>query len=279
MAERILSKDEIIYREGDRGDTFFQVAEGTALVMIGYGQPNATVLTALTPGQFFGEMSAMGGYQRSATVVAGEDGTRLFEFAERDLDRWFAERPELILDLLKYRGARIRTLSKDYEDACAILEDLNAQKGRPRSESLLNKIRRIASYYRPSASKPSVEEKARQADHKDGYVKRVASFMPGTVIYRAGEPGTCMYDIHWGRVGIYSDYGTPDQRKLTELSVNEFFGEMGMLCGDPRSARPSPWTRTPPSRASIRRTCRSSFRRIRTRCGWSSSTSPEGCAA
>ena len=45
-----------------------------------------------------------------------------------------------------------------------------------------------------------------------------------------------MYDIHWGRVGIYSNFGTPQQVELTILSANNFFGEMGMLDHEIRSA-------------------------------------------
>lgn len=58
----------------------------------------------------------------------------------------------------------------------------------------------------------------------------------GTMIYREGEPGEYMYGVEWGRVGIYSAYGTGDEQKLTEISARQFFGEMGMLCGEPRSA-------------------------------------------
>ena len=45
-----------------------------------------------------------------------------------------------------------------------------------------------------------------------------------------------MYDIHFGRIGIYTGYGTPEEKLLTELFANKFFGEMGMIDGEPRSA-------------------------------------------
>ncbi len=45
-----------------------------------------------------------------------------------------------------------------------------------------------------------------------------------------------MYWITWGRVGIYAGYGTDGEQKLTELSANQFFGEMGLLEGEARSA-------------------------------------------
>ena len=38
-----------------------------------------------------------------------------------------------------------------------------------------------------------------------------------------------MDDIHFGSVGIYKGYGTPDEKLLAKLSTDEFFGELGMI--------------------------------------------------
>ena len=56
------------------------------------------------------------------------------------------------------------------------------------------------------------------------------------VIFRQGDPSDCMYRIEEGRVGIFLDYGTADQRKLTELTAGQFLGEMGLLDSAQRSA-------------------------------------------
>ena len=45
-----------------------------------------------------------------------------------------------------------------------------------------------------------------------------------------------MYDILWGEVGIYANYGTPEEKLLTTLEPECFFGEMGMIEGRLRSA-------------------------------------------
>lgn len=58
----------------------------------------------------------------------------------------------------------------------------------------------------------------------------------GEVIFRQGEPSACMYDILWGEVGIFANYGTPEEKLLTTLTTEQFFGEMGMIEGLPRSA-------------------------------------------
>lgn len=62
------------------------------------------------------------------------------------------------------------------------------------------------------------------------------SFKKNQVIFFEGEKGETMYDIVYGMVGIYSDYGKPEQKLLTKLGPESFFGEMGMIEKLPRSA-------------------------------------------
>lgn len=56
------------------------------------------------------------------------------------------------------------------------------------------------------------------------------------IIFKQGDPADCMYDIRWGSVGIYLNYGTDQEKMLTLLRGNEIFGEMGLVDGEPRSA-------------------------------------------
>lgn len=56
------------------------------------------------------------------------------------------------------------------------------------------------------------------------------------VIFKEGDLSNCMYDIRMGTVGIYSNYGTKEEKLLAELKKDQFFGEMGIIEGYPRSA-------------------------------------------
>ena len=56
------------------------------------------------------------------------------------------------------------------------------------------------------------------------------------VIFNEGDKADCMYDIRMGRVGIYANYGTKEEKLLIELTKDQFFGEMGIIEGYPRSA-------------------------------------------
>ena len=61
-------------------------------------------------------------------------------------------------------------------------------------------------------------------------------YAPGSIICREGEPGDCMYEVESGKVGVYHDYGGPDEKLIAELYSNKVFGEMGLLDHAPRSA-------------------------------------------
>ena len=37
------------------------------------------------------------------------------------------------------------------------------------------------------------------------------TFKKGEVIFKQGDLSDCMYDILWGEVGIYANYGTPEE--------------------------------------------------------------------
>ncbi len=64
----------------------------------------------------------------------------------------------------------------------------------------------------------------------------IRQYTDGEVIFNAGEPSQCMYEIQHGQVEIYLNYGRPDQKLLSQLGKDAMFGEMGMLEGVPRSA-------------------------------------------
>lgn len=63
-------------------------------------------------------------------------------------------------------------------------------------------------------------------------------FEKGQVIFSEGDFEMSMYDLLQGSVGIYANYGKPEEKLLTELKAEDgaTFGEMGLLESMPRSA-------------------------------------------
>ena len=62
------------------------------------------------------------------------------------------------------------------------------------------------------------------------------TYRKNQVIFEKGAPGGCMYEVYSGRVGVFANYGTPEQKLLNEYFPGQYFGEMGILDEVPRSA-------------------------------------------
>jgi CRP-like cAMP-binding protein len=62
------------------------------------------------------------------------------------------------------------------------------------------------------------------------------TFNKDQIIFCQGENASVMYDIISGKIGIYTDYQTEQEKKIAELDAGEVFGEMGLIECWPRSA-------------------------------------------
>jgi CRP-like cAMP-binding protein len=64
----------------------------------------------------------------------------------------------------------------------------------------------------------------------------LARFRAGEVIFAEGERGQQIYIIMSGRVRIMKAYGKPGEQILATLAETDFFGDMGILEGEPHGA-------------------------------------------
>lgn len=238
MAIKNYGKGEIIFKEGDNGDSFFDVLKGSVGIYVNYGQPDEKKLTEVKAGSILGEMSLIDAFPRSATAVALED-VDADEVSVDQVKEYFKSNPDKIERILNVLCDTLRRLTNDYTEVCATIKELYPENNE-RKESIAEKIKKFAEQYKfmGKNNQPSAEflRETGQSGHKNGYAKKVESYSAGTVIFREGESGRCMYDIHSGSVGIYKDYGKPEQKLLTTLRVDTFFGELGMLESEARSA-------------------------------------------
>ena len=67
-------------------------------------------------------------------------------------------------------------------------------------------------------------------------MSNITVYGEGEIIFKQGDPSLHMYVIRVGSVGIYTDYGTDHEQQLTILNRGGFFGEMGMIESNTRSA-------------------------------------------
>src|SRR5687768_14748024 len=73
--------------------------------------------------------------------------------------------------------------------------------------------------------------------------KRLAELMTdeilpeGRILFEVGDPGTSLYIIGSGKIRISVPGDSGEEVSLATLSQGEFFGELALLDGNPRSAR------------------------------------------
>ena len=68
MKEKVFKKNEVIFREGDVADCFYQITDGTAGVYLHYGEEDQQRLTLLKPGQYFGEMAIIEAWRKGSFI-------------------------------------------------------------------------------------------------------------------------------------------------------------------------------------------------------------------
>lgn len=239
MKRRVFNSQEVVFREGDYGTCFYRIESGTAGVWLHYGEEDQRKLTEMKAGQYFGEMAIIESWPRSTTIVAEEE-LHVLEIQEDELNSYFAVEPDKILAIMKQLSGRIRTLTEEYDEVTAFLKE-KKDADAPKKQGFLDKLKKYIEISKSNRKTliRSVKDEEYQTESfgwKDDSPMQIRSFAEGTVLFREGDPGDCMYAVHYGAVDIYTNYGNPLEKKLTTLNANSFFGEMGMIDQEVRSA-------------------------------------------
>jgi CRP/FNR family transcriptional regulator len=109
---RFYADGEVVFREGDTGDTCFVIRNGAVRVTRARAfDGQAITLAELRFGEPFGELAMFGGETRSATVEALED-TRAVALLAADMKRLLAAHPEVSLSMLSVLAARVRAANE-----------------------------------------------------------------------------------------------------------------------------------------------------------------------
>lgn len=247
MQEKVFKQKEVVFSEGSIGNCMYKIIDGTVSVILGYGTKDEKKLAELGEGSIVGEMAILEAWPRSATVVAESEKATLLEISSKEVSDFFENDPAQVKLILKNLSHRLRSLTDDYGEVCKTISEMRATRGEAgaRKEGLLSRISKFLNsyytYYHLLGNKGALEamernEETRQNTESHGGMSENLRFIKDQVIFRQGDAGDCMYYIGYGSVGIYTDYGTPDELLLTELREDQFFGEMGLIEKLPRSA-------------------------------------------
>ena len=113
--EKPVSKDEIIFSEGDEGQGFFVVAEGRVKIYKMSPEGKEQILHILGRGQPFGEVSVFAGQKFPAYAQALDSGRVLF-FPRIAIVDLIAANPSLALNMLAVMSKKLRQFAVQIEN-------------------------------------------------------------------------------------------------------------------------------------------------------------------
>ena len=174
---RSYERGEVIFREGDRGDTCYVIRSGSVSVVREHQDGRVIALAELRAGAMFGELSMFGGETRSATVETLEP-TRAVALLAADFQRLLRSHPEIAVKMLNALADRLREAN-----ARLLQQSFQTVAGRVASSLLAQVIARQAE----GAGDSEVPVKATQAEiaHLAGTSRESASRFLAT-LERAG---------------------------------------------------------------------------------------------
>lgn len=200
---RTYQPGEVIVREGERAERFYVISEGIVDVVrerrtgIGSGNEGTEHLARLRPGDHFGEMGLLGEGRRTATcLAAGDAPVRAFAIGRAEFMQ-IVETSDLVSD-----------------EIAAVA----------RRRFLMNKLREAI----PRADRSRFPQLLQDAE--------VQTVEPDGVVIRQGEPADAFYIVLRGRVEVLTEDREGTRTPLATLGDGEFFGETGLLRGQPRNA-------------------------------------------
>lgn len=105
-------KRETLFHQGDSGEEFMILTEGSVKVELMNAEGKELTLTILTPFQFLGELALLDDVPRSATVVSMEHSV-LLAINKRDFARLLESYPRMSIPMLRQLTRRVRVLTDD----------------------------------------------------------------------------------------------------------------------------------------------------------------------
>lgn len=228
-----------LFSTGEVGSDLYLIEKGEILIRLPtpYG---AFELARLPAGVILGELGYIARYQRSADTVAATE-VQLVRLDSHELDLLIEERPDLGVKVLssfwqslaqKLRGAneQLRTFFEaDEASQDAFFKNrakLNSEGG--------SRLDNVAS----STKIDLLREQGLTGKELETLAEfsNVKRFPSGTFLFHEGDPGNEMYVVLEGKVMISKYIPGGGEEALAILDRGDFFGEMSLIDGQPRSA-------------------------------------------
>ena len=201
VIEKIQAKQYVrgaaVCQEGDSGDSIFIVSHGKVGIFRVNASGEKIFIAELKEGDFFGEFGFFSNSRRTATVEAVVD-TEVLEITKQDLEEIIHEFPSVSEVLFKFYKERV-----------------------------LDSLLATSSLFR---SFPPQERKQILGKFN------MEVFPVGATVLEEGAPGDSLYIIKTGQVEVFTVDVQGAPLTLAQLQEGDFFGEISLLTGRPRTA-------------------------------------------
>lgn len=239
LAPRQFGPGEVLFREGDPGESMLIVAKGRLSVRIGDAEKE---VAAIYPGEVVGEMACVDPAPRSATVVASKP-TLVLELHRRTLELVRQKAPRahvaIVSGVIGHLTRRVRETNGRIE------QELSARSvGRPASpggrEGLPAKEAPAAP---PQESQTRIDLRALKCfeEFTNDELKALLQAAPartcahGEALCREGDVGDSCFIVARGAVNVVRRMGGSD-RILATMQAGTMVGQMALVDRAPRSA-------------------------------------------
>jgi len=195
-----LSQGEILYNQGDPGDSVYILQTGNLGVRLGLADGNIIEIGQEgEPGTSIGEMSLITGQERAVTIYARSE-SELVKLPRQVFDQLVELHPQVLNDLAELTAHRWQRVQ-----LALVLREL---LGDMDADTLLDLQTRLD---------------WQQLSH-------------GEVLFSQGDPGDAAYVVVNGRLRISVKLPDGSERVVDESGPGDIVGEFALLTGDARSA-------------------------------------------
>lgn len=191
------SLGDTICRAGDDGTSIYVITEGFIKVFIEGAAGEKIEIAKLGAGDFFGEAGFFTNGKRNASVMAIDD-TELLEITKDDFEQIFIKHP------------RIKDLLESFY-----------------KKRVLDKLLVVSPLF-------SVLSDVERADLLNDF--KLKSYNDGDVVIREGDSGDALFLIKQGKATVTTEEGGKKELVLAGLKEGDFFGEVSLITGKPRTA-------------------------------------------
>ncbi|MDJ1176949.1 cyclic nucleotide-binding domain-containing protein [Roseofilum capinflatum] len=190
---------EVLFREAEKGDALYLVAEGELEVYKGDELNSPLILGRIQPGEWVGELQVLLGGKRTASIRS-LTASQVIRFPKTNMVEAIAQCPELgqyFLDLVQHR-LREQQMTAFFSQTFGYLEDDCMQELKAKAEWV--QLRR------------------------------------GECLCRQGEAGDSLYWVLHGRFNTLLEDDRGEIKVLGTIGSGEIIGELSVITHEPRSA-------------------------------------------